>query len=99
MYDEAWDDMSSEYDNCVENNPDSVISEYIDKEIKIHYNELLKLQIEHQILQNSILKELYNNSVAVNYPIVKYNQLALNYQHMKSALTEQPKPIPFGMYT
>ena len=76
-----------------------IYTDPIDKEIKIHYNELLKLQIEHQILQNSILKELYNNSVAVNYPIVKYNQLALNYQHMKSAMTEQPKPIPFGMYT
>ena len=48
-----------------------IYTDPIDKEIKIHYNELLKLQIEHQILQNSILKELYNNSVAVNYPIVK----------------------------
>ena len=71
----------------------------IDQEIKIHYNKLLKLQIEYQILQNNILKELYNNSVAINYPIVKYNQLALNYQNMKSVLNEPPKPIPNGMYT
>ena len=69
------------------------------KEIKIHYNKLLKLQIEYQILQNNILKELYNNSVAINYPIVKYNQLALNYQNMKSIMNEPPKPIPNGMYT
>ena len=71
----------------------------IDQEIKIHYNKLLKLQIEYQILQNNILKELYNNSVAINYPIVKYNQLALNYQNMKSIMNEPPKPIPNGMYT
>ena len=71
----------------------------LDQEIKIHYNKLLKLQIEYQILQNNILKELYNNSVAINYPIVKYNQLALNYHNMKSVLNEPPKPIPNGMYT
>ena len=76
-----------------------VYADPIDQEIKMNYNRLLKLQIEYQILQNNILRELHNNSVAVNYPIVKYNQLALNYQHMKTAMTEQPKPIPNGMYT
>ena len=76
-----------------------VYGDPLDKEIKIHYNKLLKLQIEYQILQNNILKELYNNSVAINYPIVKYNQLALNYQNMKSIMNEPPKPIPNGMYT
>ena len=76
-----------------------VYADPIDQEIKMNYNKLLKLQIEYQILQNNILRELHNNSVAVNYPIVKYNQLALNYQHMKSAMTEQPKPIPLGMHT
>ena len=76
-----------------------VYADPIDQEIKMNYNRLLKLQIEYQILQNNILKELHNNSVAVNYPIVKYNQLALNYQHMKTAMTEQPKPIPNGMYS
>ena len=38
MYGDAWDDMSSEYDNCVENNPNSVISNFIEKEIKIISN-------------------------------------------------------------
>ena len=76
-----------------------VYADPIDQEIKMNYNRLLKLQIEYQILQNNILRELHNNSVAVNYPIVKYNQLALHYQHMKSAMTEQPKPIPNGMYS
>ena len=76
-----------------------VYSDPIDQEIKMNYNRLLKLQIEYQILQNNILRELHNNSVAVNYQIVKYNQLALNYQHMKTAMTEQPKPIPNGMYS
>ena len=76
-----------------------VYADPIDQEIKMNYNKLLKLQIEYQILQNNILKELYNNSVAINYPIVKYNQLALNYQNMKSIMNEPPKPIPNGMYT
>ena len=76
-----------------------VYADPIDQEIKMNYNRLLKLQIEYQILQNNILRELHNNSVAVNYPIVKYNQLALNYQNMKSVLNEPPKPIPNGMYT
>ena len=76
-----------------------VYADPIDQEIKMNYNRLLKLQIEYQILQNNILRELHNTSVAVNYPIIKYNQLALNYQHMKSATTEQPTPIPNGMCT
>ena len=76
-----------------------VYGDPLDQEIKMNYNRLLKLQIDYQIMQNNILKELHNNAVAINYPIVKYNQLALNYQHMKSAMTEQPKPIPNGMYT
>ena len=38
MYGDAWDDMSSEYDNCVENNPSSVISHFIDEEIRIIAN-------------------------------------------------------------
>ena len=71
----------------------------LDQEIKMNYNKLLKLQIDYQIMQNNILKELYNNAVAINYPIVKYNQLALNYQNMKSIMTEPQKPIPNGMYT
>lgn len=39
----AWDDMSSEYDNCVEKNPDSVISDYITEEIKITANLYKKI--------------------------------------------------------
>ena len=38
MYDDAWNDMSSEYDNCVENNPNHVISNFINQEIKIISN-------------------------------------------------------------
>ena len=38
MFGTAWDDMSSEYDNCVENNPNPVISEYVKEEIKIIAN-------------------------------------------------------------
>ena len=76
-----------------------VYADPIDQEIKSNYNRLLKLQIEYQIIQNNILRELHNNSVAVNYQIVKYNQLALNYHHMKSSMNEPPKPIPNGMYS
>ena len=35
MYGDAWDDMSSEYDNCVENNSSPVISNFIEEEIRI----------------------------------------------------------------
>ena len=35
MFGEAWDDMSSEYDGSVENNPDHVISNFIEQEIRI----------------------------------------------------------------
>ncbi|WP_299291128.1 class I SAM-dependent methyltransferase [Nitrosopumilus sp.] len=35
MFGEAWDDMSSEYDGSVENNPDHVISNFIEQEIQI----------------------------------------------------------------
>ena len=38
MYGDAWDDMSSEYDNCVENNSSPVISNFIDEEIRIISN-------------------------------------------------------------
>ncbi len=38
MYGDAWDEMSSEYDNCVENNPNPVISNFINEEIKIISN-------------------------------------------------------------
>ena len=76
-----------------------VLIDPLDKEIKQNYNELLKLQIEYQILQNNILKELTNNSIAINYPIIKYNQLAMTYENMKANLTAKPKPTPFGMYS
>ncbi len=35
MFGEAWDDMSSECDASVKNNPDHVISTFIDQEIRI----------------------------------------------------------------
>lgn len=35
MFGEAWDDMSSEYDGSVENNPDHIISDFIEQEIRI----------------------------------------------------------------
>ena len=38
MYGDAWDDMSLEYDNCVENNSSPVISNFIDEEIRIISN-------------------------------------------------------------
>ena len=38
MFGDAWDDMSSEYDNCVENNPSPVISDFIEEEIRIISN-------------------------------------------------------------
>ncbi|MFZ9006603.1 MAG: L-histidine N(alpha)-methyltransferase [Nitrosopumilaceae archaeon] len=43
MEGDAWDDMSSQYDNCVEKNPDAVISEYIAEEMKITANLCKKM--------------------------------------------------------
>jgi len=43
MDSDAWDDMSSEYDKCVDKNPDSVISGYITEEIKITANLCKKI--------------------------------------------------------
>ncbi len=43
MYGKAWDDMASEYDNCVEKNQDKVISNYISEEIKIIANLCKKI--------------------------------------------------------
>jgi hypothetical protein len=70
----------------------------LDKEIKINYNKLLKLQIEYQMMQNNILYHLYTNKVALNYPIVKYNHMALNYENFKNSLLPDHKPPPHGMY-
>ncbi|MFZ8907828.1 MAG: L-histidine N(alpha)-methyltransferase [Nitrosopumilaceae archaeon] len=43
MEGDAWDDMSSQYDNCVEKNPDAVISGYIAEEMKITANLCKKM--------------------------------------------------------
>ena len=43
MYGDAWNDMSSEYDRCVEKNTDSVISSFISEEIKITANLCKKI--------------------------------------------------------
>ncbi len=40
---DAWNDMSSEYDNCVENNPHHVISNFIEEEITIIANLCKKI--------------------------------------------------------
>ena len=40
---DAWNDMSSEYDNCVENNPNHVISNFIEEEITIIANLCKKI--------------------------------------------------------
>jgi len=43
MYDDAWDEMALEYDNCVEKNQNFVISNYIAEEIKIIANLCKKI--------------------------------------------------------
>ena len=43
MDSDAWDDMSSEYDNSVEKNPDSIISNYLSEEIRIISNLCKKI--------------------------------------------------------
>ena len=68
----------------------------IDEQIKYHKLELLKLQIEHQRMQNIILKSLLDSNIPVNKEIVKHNINAVQYNSIVESL--KPKPPPNGMY-
>ena len=69
----------------------------LDNQIKNNYNKLLELQIDHQIMNNTILKELLDKRIPINLPIVKYNNIVVNNQLMNQAMAT-PTPPPTGMY-
>ena len=73
-----------------------IVYNNIDEQIKYHKLELLKLQIEHQRMQNTILKTLFDNNIPVNKEIVKHNINAVQYNSILESL--KTKPPPNGMY-
>ena len=70
----------------------------VEQELLNNQNTLVKLQIEHMIMQNSVLKELIDRNVAVNLPIMKYNSIVLNHEQQMNRL-KPPNPRPQGMYS
>ena len=70
---------------------------YIDQEIKQNQNTLILLHIEHMKIQNKMLQDLVDASIHIDYPIVKYNNLLLNYENQKKHLQQPPPPNP-SMY-
>ena len=69
----------------------------IDYQIKFNTNELLKLQIEHQRMQNKILTVLLEKQVAINHPIIKYNIMKIQYDHLLDSLSHTDPPD--GLYS
>ena len=58
-------------------------------------NKLVKLQIENLKMQNTVLKELLDRGVAVNLPIMTYNNIVLKHEQEQ---LRQPLPPNPSMY-
>ena len=69
----------------------------IDYQLKLHQLELLKLQIEHQRMQNTILKTLFDKNIQINKEIVKHNINTIQYNNILESM--KTTPPPHGMYT
>ena len=67
----------------------------IGHELIKNQNKLVKLQIENIKMQNTVLKELLDRGVAVNLPIMTYNNIVL--KHEQEQLTQPLPPNP-SMY-
>ena len=67
----------------------------IGHELIKNQNKLVKLQIENIKMQNTVLKELLDRGVAVNLPIMTYNNIVL--KHEQEQLTKPLPPNP-SMY-
>ena len=59
-------------------------------------NKLVKLQIENIKMQNTVLKELLDRGVAINLPIMTYNNIVLKHEQQEQ-LKQPPQPNP-NMY-
>ena len=67
----------------------------IGHELIKNQNKLVKLQIENIKMQNTVLKELLDRGVAVNLPIMTYNNIVLKHEQEQ---LRQPLPPNPSMY-
>ena len=67
----------------------------IGHELIKNQNKLVKLQIENIKMQNTVLKELLDRGIAINLPIMTYNNIVQ--KHEQQQLNQTPPPN--GMYT
>ena len=68
----------------------------IGHELIKNQNKLVKLQIENIKMQNTVLKELLDRGVAINLPIMTYNNIVLKHEQQEQ-LKQHPPPNP-NMY-
>jgi hypothetical protein len=68
----------------------------IGHELIKNQNKLVKLQIENIKMQNTVLKELLDRGVAINLPIMTYNNIVL--KHEQQEQLKQPLPPNPNMY-
>ena len=68
----------------------------IGHELIKNQNKLVKLQIENIKMQNTVLKELLDRGVAINLPIMTYNNIVLKHEQQEQ-LKQPPPPNP-SMY-
>ena len=68
----------------------------VEHELIKNQNKLVKLQIENIKMQNTVLKELLDRGVAVNLPIMTYNNIVLKHEQQEQ-LKQPPPPNP-SMY-
>ena len=67
----------------------------VEHELIKNQNKLVKLQIENLKMQNTVLKELLDRGVAVNLPIMTYNNIVLKHEQEQ---LRQPLPPNPSMY-
>ena len=67
----------------------------VEHELIKNQNKLVKLQIENIKMQNTVLKELLDRGVAVNLPIMTYNNIVLKHEQEQ---LRQPLPPNPSMY-
>ena len=68
----------------------------VEHELIKNQNKLVKLQIENIKMQNTVLKELLDRGVAINLPIMTYNNIVLKHEQQEQ-LKQPPPPNP-NMY-
>ena len=77
-------------------NHDRVKKYNVEYELIKNQNKLVKLQIENLKMKNTVLKELLDRGVAINLPIMTYNNIVLKHEQQEQ-LKQPPPPNP-SMY-